>query len=101
MHKSYKGRSWQPGETECGEVLYEGQEEPSASKLRGLHAKTTLSVPVAQLMDNSHSYLGERGGTSLDSITITYLLESYVQISPKAVVLYGEVILSPRAHVNI
>lgn len=37
------------------------KEEPSASKLHGLHAKTTLSNPVALLMDNSYPYLKGKG----------------------------------------
>ena len=37
------------------------KEEPSASKFHGLLAKTTLSIPVAQLTDNSYLYLGKGG----------------------------------------
>lgn len=32
------------------------KQETSASKFYGLHAKTTLSILVAQLMDNSYLY---------------------------------------------
>lgn len=65
------------------------KEEPPASKLHGLLAKTTLSMPVAQLTDKSYLYLGKGGDFSE-----FHSSSQSLRYTSKAVILYWETIVS-------
>lgn len=73
------------------ECLKRTKEEPPASKFHGLLAKTTLSIPVAQLTDNNYLHLG-KGGDSFESHDYSHS----VRHGSKAVTLHWETTLPPR-----
>lgn len=64
------------GRQNMEKCFMKAKEEPPACMFYGLNAKTTLSIPAAQPVNHSHPYGGR--GTSLNSISITYLFKTTV-----------------------